>query len=152
MAQTARMRSRPIAYYHHVVRAAFRVALLLSAERALGDRRRSVPPDYISWARAATDAPLVISETGYATVADGGAVGSRSRKSSTSSLMAQGESQNAEFVTWFFSTDPRYAKVPPGIAFINSFKSMGLATRRFQPKPALDVWRSYLALPLVPGG
>jgi len=55
-------------------------------------------------------------------------------------------------VTWFFSTDPRYVKVPPGIAFINSFKSMGLATPRFRPKPALELWRSYLALPLVPGG
>ena len=66
--------------------------------------------------------------------------------------VTQAESEKAEFVTWFFSTDPRYVKVPPGIAFINSFKSMGLATPRFQPKPALGVWRSYLALPLVPAG
>ena len=29
----------------------------------------------LEWARAATDAPLVIAETGYGTVADGGAVG-----------------------------------------------------------------------------
>ncbi len=67
-------------------------------------------------------------------------------------LLTEAGRENAEFVTWFFSTDPRYVKVPAGIAFINSFKSMGLATPRFEPKPALAVWRSYLALPLVPSG
>jgi hypothetical protein len=66
--------------------------------------------------------------------------------------MSQAEREHAEFVTWFFSNDPRYVKVPPGIAFINSFKSMGLATPRFEPKPAFDVWRSWLALPLMPVG
>jgi hypothetical protein len=112
-----------------------------------------IPPDYVSWARAATAAPLVVSETGYGTVADGGAVGSTELQVEyVQWLLAQAESENAEFVTWFFSTDPRYVKVPPGISFINSFKSMGLASPRFQPKPALELWRSWLALPLVPSG
>jgi hypothetical protein len=111
-----------------------------------------IPLDYISWARVATDAPLVIAETGYGSVAAGGAVGSPELQVEyVQWLMAQADREGAEFVTWFFSTDPRYVKVPPGIDFINSFKSMGLATPRFKPKPALDVWRSYLALPLVPG-
>jgi hypothetical protein len=110
-----------------------------------------IPPDYISWARAATDAPLVVSETGYGTVAAGGAVGSPELQAQyVQWLMAEADRQNAEFVTWFFASDPRYVKVPPGLDFINSFKSMGLATPRFQAKPALDVWRSWLALPLVP--
>jgi hypothetical protein len=112
-----------------------------------------IPSDYISSARVATDAPLVISETGYGTVAAGGAVGSPELQAEyVQWLMTQADRENAEFVTWFFSTDPRYVKVPPGISFINSFKSMGLATPRFEPKPAFDVWRSWLALPLVPGG
>jgi hypothetical protein len=112
-----------------------------------------IPADYISWARVATDAPLVISETGYGSVAAGGAVGSPELQTEyVQWLMTQAGRENAEFVTWFFSIDPRYVKVAPGIAFINSFKSMGLATPRFEPKPALDVWRSYLALPLVPSG
>jgi hypothetical protein len=113
-----------------------------------------IPPDYISWARVATpDAPLVISETGYGSVAAGGAVGSPELQAQyVQWLMDQAEREKAEFVTWFFSTDPRYVKVPPGLAYINSFKSMGLATPRFQPKPAFDVWRGFLALPLAPGG
>lgn len=111
-----------------------------------------IPPDYVSWARAATDAPLVIAETGYGSVAAGGAVGSPELQVEyVQWILDQAHRENAEFVTWFFSTDPRYVEVPPAIDFINSFKSMGLATPRFRPKPALEAWRSWLALPLVPG-
>lgn len=112
-----------------------------------------IPPDYLAWARVSTDLPLVISETGYGTVSAGGAIGSIDLQTAyVAWLLDQAEQERAEFVTWFFSADPRYVEVPPGLDFINSFRSMGLASPRFQPKPALDVWRSYLGLPLVPDG
>lgn len=111
-----------------------------------------IPPDYISWARVTTpDLPLVVSETGYGTVADGGAVGSVDLQIDyVAWLLDQAYREEAEFVTWFFSTDPRYVEVPPGLDFINSFRSMGLASPRFRGKPALEVWRGWLGLPLVP--
>jgi hypothetical protein len=109
-----------------------------------------IPSDYVSWARVATpDLPLIVSETGYGTVAAGGAIGSTDlQEQYVRWLLNEAAVQRAELVTWFFSTDPRY--VPPGFGVVDSFRSMGLATPRFQPKPALDVWRSFLNLPLVP--
>jgi hypothetical protein len=112
-----------------------------------------IPPDYISWARVSTDLPLVIAETGYGTVSAGGAVGSIDLQIGyVAWLLDQAERQDAEFVTWFFSTDPRYVEVPPGFDFFDSFRSMGLASPRFRPKPAMEVWRGWLGLPIVPDG
>ena len=112
----------------------------------------TIAPDYVSWARvAAPELPLVISETGYGTESDGGAIGSTELQVQyVQWLLDQAEKERAEVVTWFFSTDPRY--VPRGFGVVDSFRSMGLATPRFQPKPALEVWRTFLSLPLVPDG
>jgi hypothetical protein len=110
-----------------------------------------IPADYISWARLTTDAPLVIAETACGSVAAGGSIGSPELQAEyVQWVLDQAEREKAEFVTWFFSTDPRYVRVPAGLDFINSFRSMGLVTPSFRPKPALDVWRSWLALPLAP--
>jgi hypothetical protein len=110
-----------------------------------------IPPDYVTWARASVpDLPLVVAETGYGSVAAGGAVGSPDlQQQYVAWILQESERQQAEFVTWFFSSDPRYVKVPPALDYINSFTSMGLVTPRFKPKPALDVWRAWLALPLL---
>ena len=111
-----------------------------------------IPPDYVSWARvAAPELPLIISATGYGTVSAGGAIGSTELQVQyVQWLLDQAEKERAELVTWFFSTDPRYVR--PGFGVVDSFRSMGLATPRFQPKPAFEVWSSFLRLPLVPDG
>jgi hypothetical protein len=114
-------------------------------------RPSEIPDDYIRWARAATDAPLVIAETGYGSRAVAGVRGSPELQTEyVGWIFEQAARERAEFVTWFFSADPRYVEAPPGIGFINAFRFYGLATPRFRPKPALDLWRQYLALPYAP--
>ncbi len=111
-----------------------------------------LPPDYISWARvAAPDLPLVIAETGYGSHGLAGFIGSPELQTEYLQwLFAQAQDQHAEFVNWFFSTDPRFVHAPPGINFINAFRFIGLVTPRFRPKPAFAIWQQYLQLPYEP--
>jgi hypothetical protein len=112
----------------------------------------AIPDDYIHWARAAVpNLPLVIAETGYGSQAAGGSVGSPQEQTAyVQWLLDHAQQEQAQFVTWFFSTDPRYVHAPPGLEFLNSFRSMGLVTPSFKPKPAFAVWSDFLSRELVP--
>lgn len=111
-----------------------------------------LPDDYLHWARAAVpDLPLVIAETGYGSQAAGGSVGSPEDQTAyVQWLLDHAEQEQAQFVTWFFSTDPRYVHAPPGLEFINAFRSMGLVTPFFKPKAAFAVWSDFLSRVLTP--
>lgn len=124
-----------------------------------------IPPDYISWARASTDAPLVIAETGYPSDPAPGTSWSPEEQSQYLMwLLGQADRQQADFVIWTFSSDPGWISPPAGgdprAADLTVFRSQGLMTGGFVSKPAFGVWQEFLARrlllaptrSLIPGG
>ncbi len=116
-----------------------------------------IPVDWLSSLQElAPEKPLVVAETGFPaeTFEVAGtrfAASAEAQETYLHRLLGSAADLNARAVMWFLPMDydPFYERLPPGSVreIFKLFRDTGLADGAAEPRPALDLWDSWRALP-----
>ncbi len=107
-----------------------------------------IPEHYYSQLTAFTDKPIVLAETGYASVAVSGGTsrdGDAEQRAFVQRVLADAQALQMPFMIWFAAWDPSYAKGTP----FGVYEHIGLLRDDNSEKPAWAAWAEAARRPYV---